>query len=51
MTGRAEHIRFLMAYMDMDYEDNRLEISKWMSIKPSEYLEHLYGIYHQSTVD
>lgn len=51
MTGRAEQIRFLLAYLNMDFEDHRLEANKWMSIKPSEFLEHLYGIYHWSTVD
>jgi len=35
ITGRAEPIRFLLAYLNVDYEDNRFEREQWPSIKPT----------------
>lgn len=38
LTARAEQIRFLLSYLNVDFEDNRFEYEQWPSIKPSEYL-------------
>lgn len=35
LTALGEPIRFLLSYMDIDFEDNRIERELWPSIKPS----------------
>lgn len=35
MRGRAEIIRYIFAYLDIKYEDHRIEQSDWPEIKPS----------------
>ncbi|XP_001952040.2 glutathione S-transferase-like [Acyrthosiphon pisum] len=32
-TGLGEPIRFLLSYLDIDFEDNRIEIVQWPSVK------------------
>ncbi|XP_038611201.1 hematopoietic prostaglandin D synthase isoform X5 [Tachyglossus aculeatus] len=34
LRGRAEIIRYLFAYMDLKYEDQRIEPADWPGIKP-----------------
>ncbi|KAK2499963.1 hypothetical protein MC885_012135 [Smutsia gigantea] len=34
MRGRAEIIRYIFAYLDIKYEDHRIEQSDWPEIKP-----------------
>lgn len=35
MRGRAEIIRYIFAYLDIKYEDHRIEQADWPKIKPS----------------
>ncbi|XP_050424780.1 glutathione S-transferase-like [Adelges cooleyi] len=35
VPGLAEPIRFLMAYLDIDFEDNRIGYQTWSAVKPS----------------
>ncbi|KAG8263526.1 transferase activity protein [Homalodisca vitripennis] len=35
-TGLGESIRFLLVYLDREYEDSRFEEEEWAKIKPSE---------------
>lgn len=35
LTGLAEPIRFLLSYLNIDFEDVRFEREQWPSIKPS----------------
>lgn len=35
MRGRAEIIRYIFAYLDIKYEDHRIEQADWPAIKPS----------------
>jgi len=35
MTGRAEQIRFLLSYLNVDFEDIRFDCDQWPSIKPN----------------
>lgn len=32
--GRAELLRILFAYLQIPYEDVRIELSEWMELKP-----------------
>lgn len=36
--GLGEAIRFLFAYGDIDYEDNRIEERDWVKVKKSEWI-------------
>lgn len=36
--GLAETIRFLLAYSEIDYEDNRIDVEQWPELKPSNVL-------------
>lgn len=38
-TALGEPIRFLLSYLNIDFEDNRFEVEQWLSIKPSKLLE------------
>lgn len=44
MTARAEQIRFLLSYLNVDFEDIRFDRDQWPSIKPSEYNIFTYYI-------
>ncbi|XP_050440871.1 glutathione S-transferase-like [Adelges cooleyi] len=35
IRGKAEPIRFILAYSGIDYEDNRIDPSTWLSLKPN----------------
>nr|XP_004658616.1 hematopoietic prostaglandin D synthase isoform X2 [Jaculus jaculus] len=35
MRGRAEIIRYIFAYLDIKYEDHRIELADWPEIKPT----------------
>ena len=35
--GRAELIRLILAHVEADYEDCRLEIEEWEDLRPSKY--------------
>ncbi|XP_036008130.1 hematopoietic prostaglandin D synthase isoform X2 [Mus musculus] len=35
MRGRAEIIRYIFAYLDIKYEDHRIEQADWPKIKPT----------------
>lgn len=37
IRGRAEIIRYIFAYLDIKYEDHRIEQADWPKIKPSKY--------------
>lgn len=39
-TALAEPIRFLLSYLNIDFEDVRFEREEWPSIKPSKLLKH-----------
>jgi len=47
-TGLAEPIRFLLSYLNIDFEDNRFEREQWPSIKPSNLKKkkNYISIYH-----
>lgn len=45
-TARAEPIRFLLSYLNIDFEDIRFEIEQWPSIKPSEIKSELENDNH-----
>ncbi|KAL4084600.1 hypothetical protein QTP88_027533 [Uroleucon formosanum] len=34
-TALGEPIRFLLSYLDIDFEDNRIEVEQWPSVKPT----------------
>ena len=36
--GRAELIRFILAYAEVDFEDCRIEPEEWPKYRPSEYI-------------
>lgn len=38
ITALAEPIRFLLSYLNIDFEDVRFEREQWPSIKPSKFL-------------
>jgi len=40
-TALGEPIRFLLSYLDIDFEDNRIEIEQWASIKHSKLFKIL----------
>jgi len=40
-TALGESIRFLLSYLDIDFEDNRIELEDWPSVKHSKYLKML----------
>ncbi|KAM8940028.1 hematopoietic prostaglandin D synthase isoform 2-T2 [Pelodytes ibericus] len=54
LKGRGELIRYIFAYMNVDYEDKRIEFSEWPAIKSTipygqlPVLEIDGVIYHQS---
>lgn len=33
--GYGEPLRFLLSYLNAEFEDNRIEFEQWPSIKPS----------------
>jgi len=44
-AGLGEPIRYLLSYLDIDFEDNRIDYEKWPSIKHSESFQILNCIY------
>ena len=34
-TGLGEPIRYMLAYGNQDFEDNRIEMADWPKLKPS----------------
>lgn len=45
ITGLAEPIRFLLSYLNIDFEDVRIEYEHWPSIKTSMFLKMYKYIY------
>lgn len=37
LRGLGEPIRYLLSYMDEDFEDVRVEKEKWSALKPCKY--------------
>lgn len=50
LSARAEPIRFLLSYLNIDFEDNRFEFEQWPSIKPSEFPKYLFDQNKKSRV-
>lgn len=44
LTGLAEPIRFLLSYLNIDFEDVRFERDQWPSIKPSKLLNNYVNL-------
>lgn len=38
ITGLGEPIRFLLSYLNVDFEDVRIELEQWPALKPSKFL-------------
>lgn len=45
LTALAEPIRFLLSYMNVDFEDIRIEHKKWPSIKQSKLIRISLDLY------
>lgn len=45
VTALAEPIRFLLSYLNIDFEDYRFQREQWPTIKPSKYLLTMYTLF------